>query len=206
MFCSFCGHKNTPTSNFCMDCGNNLKQNQQSFKNKNEFSEPVKYNKADFKVKQRLFAFTATYNVSDIKDQEVMTVKREFSSFFSPKLVATDTNGNLLGIVQGNFFKTKWEIFNDKQEVLGILHFPFFMFITKSFTLETPIGVFRSGNSVFAKRFDAYDPNGNLSFTVDKKIMSIRDTFLIQSNGLLNPLLTCLAAICIDQRFHQGNN
>ena len=69
-------------------------------------------------------------------------------------------------------------------------------------TIHTPVGVFRSGGSVFTYRFDAYAPDGRLSFVVDKKVFSIRDTFKIQSNGQLGPFITCLAAVVIDMKFH----
>lgn len=202
MQCTFCGQENPSDSSFCSSCGNNL--TQEVILGEQTTQAAVTYQPMEFKVTQKIFSLTPTYKVADSSGREIMVASKNFFSFFRPEYIVKQPDGTPIGRLQGNFFRTEWQIIDEHEKVHAIVRFPFFIFITKSFTVETGLGLFRSGSSVFGKRFDAYDPSGALSFVVDKKLISIRDTFKIQSNGLLSPFITCMAAVCIDRKFHSS--
>ncbi|MDH5404543.1 MAG: hypothetical protein OEY49_18730, partial [Candidatus Heimdallarchaeota archaeon] len=163
------------------------------------------YQAAEFTVQQKILALTATYIIKDVFGREFMRARKSMLSMFRPYIEVKNAFGQMLGYIQGNFWRTEWKFY----DVSGILHgqvvFPFFMFFRKTFTLYTNFGVFHSGQSIFAKRFDCFDPNGQLTFVVDKQIFTIRDQFKIITNGILSPFITTMAAVCIDMKLFQGN-
>jgi uncharacterized protein YxjI len=197
VICHFCNLDNVEDSNFCVACGNNLKK-------QGHFTpvEAVQYQATEFQVEQKILALTATYKISDMNGRVFMEAKRTMTSPFSPKIVVKTPQGVPLGVIKGNIFKTSWKIIDAQGNVHAEVRFPFFMFISKTFKIWTEMGLFRSGRSIFEKKFEAFAPDGRLSFVVDKKILAIRDKFKIRSDGLLSPFVTCLAAVCIDQKFH----
>ena len=202
MQCNFCGSENEPDSNFCTSCGNNLKQ-EVLYTGKEQYQDPVQYQPMEFQVQQKLLALAATYKISDQSGREFMVAKKKIFTLFNTKIEVKSPEGVPIGRIQGNFFRTEWKLFDEHDQLHAVIEFPFFMFFTKSFRIHTGIGVFQSGNSVFGKRFDAYDPQGRLSFVVDKKLLSVRDSFKIQSDGLLSPFITCMAAVVIDSKFYR---
>ncbi|MHA2250487.1 MAG: hypothetical protein ACXAD7_08995 [Candidatus Kariarchaeaceae archaeon] len=202
MFCDFCGTENPDASNFCTGCGNNLKETYQPLDGTGNYQKPIQYQKMDFKVQQKFLALRATYHVKDAFENNFMVVKRKFINPFRPILYVETPEGAPIGHIQANIWRTRWTLYDIEGQIHATIHFPFIMFFRKHFEIETPMGWYRSGESIFAYKFDAYAPDGNISFMVDKKIFSIRDSFKIQSFGNLSPFITCLSAVCIDQKFH----
>lgn len=203
MFCGFCGTENDDGSQFCTNCGNNI-QSKLEVQSSGFVapSAPVSYSPIEFKVEQKFFAIRSTYKVSDAMGMEFMIVKRKFINFFRPLLYVERPDGTPLGTIQSNFWRTEWQLRDAEGNLHATVIFPFFMWFRKRFHIETANGIYPSGQSIFAYKFDAYSPSGQFAFVVDKKIISIRDSFKIKSSGELSPFITCLSAVCIDQKFH----
>lgn len=203
MYCAFCGTENDNKSQFCTNCGNNIQENivvqESGFAAP---SAPMTYQPIEFKVVQKFFAIRSTYKISDGMENEFMVVKRKFINFFRPYLYVERPDGTPLGSIQGNIWRTQWELRDAEGNLHATIVFPLIMFFRKRFHIETANGIYPSGSSIFAYKFDAYSPSGQFAFVVDKKIFSIRDSFKIKSSGELSPFITCLAAVCIDQKFH----
>ncbi len=209
MYCTFCGHQIDDSANFCEACGNNLKTSSQYLKKSQIQQESlrndyVQYKPTEFTVQQKFLALRPVYRVKDVYENVFMEIKRPWFNPFFPQLYVKTPDGRQIGHIQGNFFRTKWEITDAEGNLHATIHMPFWMIFRKHFTIDTAYGQFRSGDSIFAYKFDCYDSQGNISFLVDKKILSIRDQFKIKSFGILSPFITTLAAVCIDQRFHQA--
>ena len=207
MYCSFCGSQVDDSANFCEACGNNLKT-QDHYLDKSQMqqesmNEYVQYKPVEFTVQQKLLALRPVYKVKDALDNPFMEVKRPFFNPFIPHLYVRYPDGRPIGHIQGNFFRTKWQITDAQGNLHATIHMPFWMIFRKHFTIDTYYGQFKSGDSIFAYKFDCYDSQGRITFLVDKKILSIRDSFKIKSFGILSPFITTMAAVCIDQRFHQ---
>lgn len=209
MYCTICGENNQDGSSFCSGCGNNLQQKSNIMKpgqtNEQVVDQRpgvVQYKPIEFKVNQKLFAFRSTYKISNALGHEFMVVKKKFINPFRPYLYVEQPNGTSMGHIQGNLWRTQWEIFDEHNNLHATIRMPLFMMFRKNFTIETADGIYQSGNSIFAYKFDAYAPNGQIALLVDKKILSIRDSFQIKTFGSLNPYVSCLAAVIIDQKFH----
>jgi uncharacterized protein YxjI len=213
-YCNNCGTENKNIK-FCTNCGSELQGGSVDYQQHSDaptydssyqpqMIQANQFLPAEYQVQQKLLSMTQTYKIKDYMGNEFMVARRKMSSIFQPKIEVSDVMGNQIGYIQANFFKTEWSIYDMNNVFHAKIIFPFFMFFTKSFTITTPIGIFRSGESVFSKRFDAYAPDGRFAFVVDKKLFAFRDSFKIQSNGQLGPFVTCLAAVVIDQKFHQN--
>lgn len=206
MYCTFCGSENNDLDNFCQACGNNLKAGTTVDETGYAGGGGVEYQPVNFKVEQKFFALRPTYKISDATGQEFMVARKSWFSFFRPYLEIEDMQGKIIGTIQSNLWRTSWEIRDEHMNLHATITFPFIMFFRKNFQIHTANGIYNSGDSYFSYRFDAYAPSGQLAFTVNKKIFSIRDSFQIESFGGLSPFLTCLAAVCIDQKFHQKDS
>ncbi|MHA2168929.1 MAG: zinc-ribbon domain-containing protein [Candidatus Kariarchaeaceae archaeon] len=207
MYCPVCGEQNPDGSAFCSGCGNNLSEELHYVPKGQSFPPPqqqqvVQFQPIDFTVQQKIFSFRATYKVSNANRHEFMVIRRNFINPFRPFLRVEGIDGRPMGHIQGNFWRTKWEIYDEHMNLHATIRFPFIMIFRKRFSIETADGIYNSGTSLFAYKFDAYAPDGQISFLVDKKIFTIRDQFQIKSFGNLNPYLCCLAAVTVDQRFH----
>lgn len=202
MICNLCNTENSANANYCVTCGNNLQAKSVPLNNRQMNSPIIQHQPVQFKVQHKLLSWVRTYKVSDMNDNEFMIIERNFTSFFAPQFNIRRPNGEPLGIIEGNFFRTEWRIIDPSGQIHATIYFPFFMFLSKSFRIETAHGTFTSGNSIFGYNFDVYTPQGQITFTVDKQVLSIRDAFLVKSDGYLSPFITCSAAVCIDQKFY----
>ena len=205
MFCSFCGNNVGDQANFCQACGNNLKTETPYFDKsavqQQSMQDAVQYQPVEFTVQQKWFTLRPVYRVKDALGRDFMQAKRPFVNFLFPRINVTTMDGKPIGHVQGNFFRSKWNILDTQGNLHGTIHMPVFMFFRKHFTLDTAFGQFRSGDSFFAYNWVCYDPQGKPCFEIDKKILAIRDSFKIRSQGVLSPFITTMAAVCIDFRF-----
>lgn len=205
MNCSFCGNQADDTANFCVACGNNLKASSQYY-NKSSVQQQqtqnnVQYQPVDFVVQQKFLTLRAVYRIKNAQGNDVMVAKRPFFNFIRPKLAVKSMDGKKIGKIQGNLFRSKWKLVDDNGNVHAVIHMPALMFFRKHFTLKTNAGDFKSGDSFVAYNWSCYDSNGQVSFQIDKKVLALRDSFKIQSFGILSPFITTMAAVCIDQRF-----
>lgn len=213
MNCNFCGSNVQEGTNFCPSCGNNLSQSTQYMNNNSNTNNQqlstqnqVQHQAVDFTIQQQILAIRRTYKIKDVNDHEFMEARRPFFNFLQPHFNVTTPDGRPIGDIQGNFFRTTWKIKDAEGNVHAVIHFPLFSFIMKHFTIDTPNGTFQSGDSWFGYKFECFDSAGNMSFVVDKKVLSLHDTYKLQSSGELSPFVTTLSAIAIDERYHKGSS
>jgi len=208
VFCTFCGTQVDDSAKFCQACGNNLQAPAQyldkSAAQQQSMQDFVQYQPVEFTVQQKLLALRAVYRVKDAMENVFMEIKRPFFNPFFPQLDVKGPDGRYIGHIQGNFLRTEWKITDAEGHLHATIKMPFWMFFRKHFSIVTAQGEYRSGDSLFAYKWDCYDPQGRICFLVDKKILAIRDSFKIKSFGNLSPFITTLSAICIDQRFFSG--
>ena len=205
MFCSFCGSQVADSANFCQACGNNLKASNQVYDKSGVNQQPtqnyVQYQPVEFVVQRKLLTLRPVFRIKDASGREFMEAKRSFFNFLFPHIYVNSPDGKRIGDIRGNLFRSEWKITDAQGNLQATIHMPFLVFFNKNFTLETSNGQYRSGNTFFAYNWICYDPQGQPSFEIDKKILAIRDSFKIHSNGNLSPFITTMAAICIDMRF-----
>ena len=205
MFCSFCGSQVNDSAYFCQACGNNLKASDQVV-NKSAVQQQstqnyVQYQHVEFVVQRKLLALRPVFTIKDAAGREFMEAKRSFINFLFPHIYVNSPDGKRIGDIKGNIFRSEWKITDAQGNLQATIHMPFLMFFNKHFTLDTSTGQYRSGDTFFAYNWICYNPQGQPSFEIDKKVLAIRDSFKIRSYGTLSPFITTMAAICIDMRF-----
>ena len=209
MFCNFCGSQVDDSAKFCPSCGNNFQAPAQyldkSQAQQQSMQGNVQHQQVEFIVTQKALALRAVYNIKDANGREFMVARRNFFNPLFPHIFVQTPDGKPIGDIQGNLFRTEWKIKDPQGNVHATVRMPFIMFFRKHFDIETPNGLFKSGQSIMAYKFECYDSQGQISFLVDKKILSIRDNFKIISYGILSPFVTTLCAVCIDQRFFRSH-
>ncbi|UCE14735.1 MAG: hypothetical protein JSV04_06025, partial [Candidatus Heimdallarchaeota archaeon] len=114
------------------------------------------------------------------------------------RITVYDENELPIGRIRGNLFFTRWRVFELTNANNASATFRFALFRPKG-EMKTSSRSFLlsvSGEIVFLK-----DEHGELFFSVHSlDSIYIRRKFRIDSNGQLNPLLICLASICIIER------
>ena len=206
MNCNFCGASFEESNNFCPNCGNNLKKPTQYLISSNPQQgtglEQTQYQAVDFIVQRKILSIRPFYQIKDAKDNVFMEAKRTLFNFLFPHFTVKSPDGRPIGDIKSNLFRTNWKVTDAEGNLHAVIHMPYFTIIIKHFSIDTPNGRFKSGNSWFGYKFQCFDSQGKMSFEVDKKVLSLRETFKIQSFGTLSPFITTMSAICIDQRFY----
>lgn len=157
-----------------------------------------------FKVQQRFISFFgATYDIYDLAtDQKIFIAKRQFFAI-PPKIKIKDMAGNEDITIHSNFlFRNKWTI-KHKGVVIGEVSFPIIRFFGFRFDLSLA-GKKYSASNVFGYSFTAIDQTGNIGFKVDKKFLSLRDSFKVEVYPGLEPIFGIAAAIAIDSKYHES--
>ena len=112
------------------------------------------------------------------------------------RITVYNEDESIIGAIRGNLFFTRWRV-SETSEVNNA-RFRFGLFRSKG-EMKTSFGSFTL--NVTEETTLVTDRNGELSFSVHSlDSIYVRRRFRIDSNGQLNPLLICLASICIIER------
>ena len=119
-----------------------------------------------FKVRQRFFALTATYDIEDMATgQPVFKAKRKFFTFLKT-IVIENMQGMEVATIKANlFFKNKWKIIQNGN-VIGLVKFPLIRFCGIKFSVEL-MGNEYHASDLLAYSFTARDLNNQIGFTLD---------------------------------------
>lgn len=105
-------------------------------------------------------------------------------------------NESLIGTIRGNLFFTRWRISESSNVNNAAFRFGLFR---STGEMKTSFGTFTL--NVTKETTLVNDENGELCFSVHSlDSIYVRRRFRIDSNGQLNPLMICLASICIIER------
>lgn len=112
------------------------------------------------------------------------------------RITVYNENEVRIGAIRGNLFFTRWCFTESSTHNINRIQFGLFRSIGE---LRTPLGSFTvSSTKEIAK---VMDKNGEVTFSVHSlESEYTRKRFKINSSGQLNPLLVCLASICIIER------
>ncbi|MHA1347845.1 MAG: LURP-one-related/scramblase family protein [Candidatus Heimdallarchaeaceae archaeon] len=158
-----------------------------------------------FKVQQQFFAFTATYNIFDMAtDQQVFKAKRKLFTL-GKTIVIEDMQGREVITIKANLFlKTKWKITQAGREI-GMVIFPFFRLCGIKFSVELAGNEYHASD-LMAYSFTARDLNNQIGFTLDRRILTIRDTYKVTVYPPLEPVFGLAATLAIDYKYFQNKN
>lgn len=154
-----------------------------------------------FEITQALLSVGTVYHVRKPREEKVLyTVKGELMSATPKFRLVEGDDGKEIGVLSGNFIKTKYEIHADGN-VLGTLVFPAVAF-KKTLTLSAGGKDYEADGGVFKGVFQCRDKDGNVVLEIAKEL-SIRDTFAVKTSEALPLQVALLSAVAIHSRFYE---
>jgi uncharacterized protein YxjI len=152
-------------------------------------------------VTQALMTVGTVYHVRKPREEEVLfTVKGELMSPTPKFRLLKAEEGPEMGLLTGNFIKTKYEIQGDGK-VLGSVVFPAVAF-KKTLTLTVGTDEYEADGGVFRGVFQCKGKDGNVVLEIAKEL-SIRDTFAVKAQDTLPFQVGLLSAVAIHSRFYE---
>ena len=158
-----------------------------------------------FKIRQRIFAFRATYDIFDMAtDQQLFKAKKKIFSF-GKTIIIEDLQGREVVKIKGNvIFNNNWTITQNNQKI-GMVRFPLIRFCGIKFTVEL-LGNIYNASDLLGYSFNAVNQAGHIGFSLNRRILSIRDTYKVDVYPPLEPVFGLAAALAIDAKYFQGQN
>lgn len=112
------------------------------------------------------------------------------------RITVYNEDESLIGTIRGNLFFTRWRVSESSKVNNATFRFGLFR---STGEMKTSFGSFPLTRT--RKTTLVNDVNGELCFSVHSlDSIYVRRRFRIDSNGQLNPLLICLASVCIIER------
>jgi uncharacterized protein YxjI len=153
-----------------------------------------------FEVTQTLLSVETVYLVRRPRAEEVVYTVRGVLMSPTPKFhLVEGEGGRELGVLTGNFLKTKYEV-SDGRRPLASIVFPAVAF-KKTLTLAIDGEVFEIDGGVFRGVFQA--KRGDDVLLEIAKQLSLRDTFAIKIREELPFQIGLLSAVAIHSRFYE---
>jgi uncharacterized protein YxjI len=157
---------------------------------------------ATFELTQALLTVGTIYHVRKPREDTVLYTVRGVLMSPTPKfrLVEGD-DGNEIGVLTGNFIKTKYEI-HDASAVIGSLVFPAVAF-KKTLTLTLGSEAYEADGGVFRGVFQCKKAESDEVVLEITKELSIRDTFSVKLKDVIPFQVGILSAVAIHSRFYE---
>jgi len=158
----------------------------------------------DFRVKQKIVSLRPVYEIYDEQTDEKLAVGRQtWLSVFRSTINFEDPNGNPLLTAKGGFFdKTFWLKDPDGEKVAKLTR-PWIAF-RKNFKIHYRDDLIKAQGGFLAWGFDAYNSAGRFAFQLNKKIISVRDQFVVRVGDYMDWLHAVASAVVVDRIFFKG--
>lgn len=154
-----------------------------------------------FEVTQALLSVGTVYHVRKPREEKVLyTVKGELMSATPKFRLVEGDDGKEIGVLSGNFIKTKYEIHADGKTI-GSVVFPAVAF-KKTLTLTVDGTEYEADGGVFKGVFQCKNKEGSVVLEIAKEL-SIRDTFKVKTGDVLPLQVALLSAVAIHSRFYE---
>ncbi len=154
-----------------------------------------------YEVTQALMSVGSVYHVRRPRTDDVLyTIKGELMSTTPKFHLVKGDEGTSAADLSANFIKTKYEIQIGGKTVASIV-FPAVAF-KKTLTLTVDGKAYEADGGVFKGVFQCKGDDGNVVLEIAKEL-SIRDTFLVKTNGQLPLEVGLLSAVAIHARFYE---
>ncbi len=154
-----------------------------------------------YEVTQALMTVGTVYHVRKPREEAILfTVKGELMSPTPKFHLVKGDEGEEVGLLTGNFIKTKYEMSGDGK-VLGSVVFPAVAF-KKTLTLTLGDETYLADGGVFRGVFQCRGKDGNIILEIAKEL-SIRDVFAVKAQDALPFQIGLLCAVAIHSRFYE---
>ncbi|MFX0092972.1 MAG: hypothetical protein ACFFBD_14530 [Candidatus Hodarchaeota archaeon] len=158
-----------------------------------------------YKVIEKWLSLGSTYVVRMLNDQEIGVVKGRWLDI-SPEFFYKNPNGEVIFRLKGNFWRTRFFLYDSQNMELARFSLPFFFFFSKSFDVYIQNRKLRVIGGFWAMNFQVLDENNQELFRVDKKFWALRDTFKLDVREDFDMRIALAAAVVVDERFHERND
>jgi len=155
-----------------------------------------------YEITQKMLSIGPSYQVrSPLADDVLMTVKGKVLTA-TPKLTMVQgAEGNTVASMNGNFFKTRFQIFGSDKQELGSLEFPMIQ-LKKTFTIKVGEKQYRADGGLLGRGFKVTGPEGETVLEIQKEL-ALRDKFSVVAGDAIPAEVALLAAIAIDQKYFE---
>lgn len=153
----------------------------------------------EYEITQALMTVGTMYNVRRPRTDEVVYVVKGELMSPTPKFHLLEGEKTLADL-SANFIKTKYEIAKDGEPIAALV-FPAVAF-KKTLTLTVDGKAYAADGGVFKGVFQCKDDAGNVVLEIAKEL-SIRDTFVVRTTGVVPLEVGLLSAIAIHSRFYE---
>jgi uncharacterized protein YxjI len=155
-----------------------------------------------YEVSQKILSIGATYEVRQPGNDGILNTIQGKVLSATPKLTMREgKEGGEVAKIQGNFFKTKFQISDSQGNSVGTLSFPFIA-LKKSFTLDIGGKQYKATGGLTGRAFTCTDSTGKTVFEVSKQL-ALKDKFAVHVSESVPRDTAFLAAVAIDQKFFQ---
>ena len=163
-----------------------------------------------YELTQKLLSVGPTYEVRNVPTPmggvdetapPMVTIKGKLLSATPMLFINEGVEGPGLGIMKGNFSRTKFECKTADDQLIGSLQFPM-LALKKTFTLQAGTKEYKADGGYLAGEFVCKDDAGNVVMRISKQL-ALRDKFRIEADDSIPTPLALLAAVAVDQRFFQ---
>ncbi len=156
------------------------------------------------KVVQKIISMRPVYEIYDADtDEKLAVARRTWLSFLRTTIHVEDVSGERILTAKGGYFdKTFWLLGPQGEQIAKITR-PWIAF-RKSFTIYYRDEAIKAQGGFFAWGFDAVSETGQSKFRLDKKILSIRDQYIVTVDESMDPLHAVALALIVDTVFYKG--
>lgn len=155
------------------------------------------------KVRQSFFALAHNYNLYDHPSGEEFGIVRGKIFKIRPSFHAKTFDGAKFFKIQRNIWRTKYKIVDGNGKYLAHIKVPFIAFFRKKLHLYINNKRFKVFGNFWGLDFDIIDPETDQRvIEISKKLIAIRDSFLVTFPDNFDERIAIAAAIAADDRYH----
>ncbi len=156
------------------------------------------------KVVQKLISMRPVYEIYDADTEEKLAVaRRTWLSFLRTTLHVEDMAGQRILTAKGGFFDKTFWLLGPQGERIAKITRPWIA-LRKNFTLYYRNEAIKAQGGFLAWGFDAVSETGQSKFRLDKKVLSIRDQYLVTVDPSMDPLHAVALALVVDTVFYKA--
>ncbi|NHI83966.1 MAG: hypothetical protein EAX81_06665 [Candidatus Thorarchaeota archaeon] len=167
---------------------------------------PEKSGYHNYIVQQKIMAMRPVYEIFDeANGQQVGVARQTWLSFLRSTVNLEDMQGNRILTAKGGFFdKTFWILDRDGNKTVKLTR-PWIA-VRKNFKLFYRDEEIKAQGGLLAWGFEAFSSSGLFAFRLNKKILAIRDRFLVEVGDYMDWAHAVTSAIVVDRIFFKGTS
>ncbi|MCB9099956.1 MAG: LURP-one-related family protein [Anaerolineales bacterium] len=160
-------------------------------------------------IDQKLFSIRGTYLIKDANGGEIGKVDGKLLSW-GANYQFVDTSGQMLGRLSQKVIRIRptFQILDANEKLVVTMKQKLFKLIGSEYWFEDPTGheILRAKGKFHAHAYTLFDNQGGTVAEVNKKWVSLRDSYGVEIFSSTDRLIVLGAVICIDIVEHSARN